>query len=75
VSLTHTLTTKKFFFSTIKNNELSCLEEELKALHLLYIKELYRDRQAPVVPFDRNLILTTCFNCLDSKVKAEFLKQ
>jgi hypothetical protein len=56
-------------------NELNCLEVELKALHLLYIKELYKDREAKVVPFDRNLILATCFNCLDSKDKTEFLKQ
>ena len=30
--------------------------KELKASHLLYIKELYKDREAPVVPFDRNLM-------------------
>lgn len=57
------------YFSTscIKNNKLSL--EKLKASHLLYIRELYRDREASVVPFDRNLILATCSHCLDSKVK------
>lgn len=49
--------------------------KELKASHLLYIKELYKDREAPVVPFDCNLILGTCSQCLDLKVKTKFLKE
>lgn len=28
------------------------IEEDLKALHSLYIKDLFKDRIAPVVPFD-----------------------
>ena len=62
-----------FSTSIIKNNELKL--EELKASHLLFIKELYKNREAPVIPFDYNLILATCSHCLDSKVKTEFLKQ
>jgi len=62
-----------FSTSVVKNNELKL--EELKASHLLYIKELYKNREAPVIPFDCNLILATCPHCLDSKVKTEFLKQ
>ena len=49
--------------------------DDLKALHSLYIKELYKDRKAPVVPFNRNLILATCSHCLDEKKRSEFLKQ
>ena len=65
---------RSFSTSCIKNNKLS-FEEELKTSHLLYIKELYRDREAPVIPFDRDLILATCYNFLDSKVKTEFKKK
>jgi group I intron endonuclease len=48
---------------------------ELRALHSLFIKELYRDRRSPVVPFDRSLILYSCTNCLDRNKWDEFLKQ
>ena len=36
------------------------LNEDLKILHSLYIKDLFKDRAAPVIPFDSNLILATC---------------
>ncbi len=54
------------------NQELNL--EDLKALHSLYIKDLYKDRLAPVVPFDSNLILASC-NLSDVKDKSEFLKE
>ena len=50
------------------------VEEDLKALHSLYIKDLFKDRIAPVVPFYSNLILVSC-NLSDPKEKSEFLKQ
>nr|NP_074959.1 orf699 [Podospora anserina] len=57
------------------NNSIKYLDEEdLKALHSLYIKDLFKDRIAPVVPFDSNLILVSC-NLSDQKKKSEFLKQ
>lgn len=49
--------------------------EDLKALHSVYIRELYKDREAPVKPFDRDLILATCFHCLDKEKRSEFLKE
>lgn len=60
----------KLSFSTTcsKNNKLSL--ENLKDFHLPFIKELYKDRKAPVIYFDRSLINATCSYCLNSKVKA-----
>lgn len=49
--------------------------EDLKALHFLFIKELYKDREAPVKPFDRKLIKATCYDCLDKEKKSEFLSK
>jgi hypothetical protein len=49
--------------------------EDLKALHSVYIRELYKDREAPVKPFDHDLILATCFHCLDKEKRSEFLKE
>lgn len=64
---------KNYTCSAGKNNKLSL--EDLKDSHLPFIKELYKDRKAPVIPFDRNLIKATCSHCLNPKAKAEFLKQ
>lgn len=47
----------------------------IKSLHSLYVKELYKDRVAPVIPFDRKLILDTCDDCLDKTKLSEFLKK
>ena len=59
--------------STGKNNkELNV--EDLKALHSLYIKDLYKDRIAPTVPFDSSLILASC-NLSDIKERSELLKE
>jgi hypothetical protein len=67
---------KNFSSSTPKQTKLHSLNiEEEKHLHTLYIKELYKDRKAPVIPFDRNLIQDTCSNCLDNVQKQPFIKQ
>jgi len=58
----------------IDNSSKDLDEEDLKALHSLYIKDLFKDRIAPVVPFDSNLILVSC-NLSDPEEKSEFLKQ
>jgi hypothetical protein len=36
---------------------------------------LYKDREAPVIPFYRDLILATCFHCLDKEKRSELLKE
>jgi hypothetical protein len=43
--------------------------DDLKALHFVFIRELYKDRKAPVKPFDDNLILATCSNYLDKSLR------
>ena len=58
-----------------KNRESSYLSDEIKSLHTLYIKDLYRDRVAPIIPFDTNLILDTCNDFSDLKERSEFLKK
>ena len=40
-----------------------------------YIKDLFKDRIAPVIPFDRNLIKGSCLNYTDKILKAKFLKE
>jgi hypothetical protein len=40
-----------------------------------YIKDLFKDRIAPVIPFDRNLIKGSCLNYADKILKAKFLKE
>jgi len=48
--------------------------EDLRALHYVYIKELYRDRNAPVKAFN-DLVLDTCYDFLDKEKRIEFLKK
>jgi hypothetical protein len=50
------------------------LNEDLQILHSLYIKDLFKDRAVPVIPFDSNLILTTC-NLGDAEERSVFLKE
>lgn len=45
---------------------------DLNSLHTSFIKELYRDRNAPVKPFNRDLILASCTNCLDKNKTSDF---
>lgn len=40
-----------------------------------YINDLFKDRVAPVIPFDRNLIKGSCLNNTDKISKAKFLKE
>lgn len=39
-----------------------------------YIQNLFKDRIAPVIPFDRSLIKGSCLNYTDKVSKAKFLK-
>jgi hypothetical protein len=48
--------------------------KELKTLHGVFIKELYKDREAPVKPFDQSLILGTCSDWLDINKRSEFFR-
>jgi hypothetical protein len=61
------------------NMEKSCenkpdKESDLKSLHSKYIKELFRDRIAPVKPFDVKPI-ATCTNFLDKALRRQFFKE
>jgi hypothetical protein len=40
-----------------------------------FIQYLFKDRIAPVIPFDRNLIKGSCLNYADEAYKAKFLKE
>ena len=62
------------FLKSINNSYISD-SNAIKSLHSSFIKELYRDRNAPVKPFNRESILATCYNCLDKSIRSEFLKQ
>ena len=75
---------KNSSYSTLPDNTLTKLNgkltsiDVLKSRHALYIKELYKDRIAPVIPFDRFSILATCYDCLDQnkkKKKTVFLNE
>jgi hypothetical protein len=50
-------------------------QNDLNSLHSSFIKELYRDRNAPVKPFKRDLILASCTNCLDKNKRSDFFKK
>jgi hypothetical protein len=63
---------RKYYTTLVTENDNI---EGLQALHSIYIRELYKDREAPVIPFDRYLILATCHHCLDKNKKSEFLKE
>ena len=59
----------------LSSDNLELSTNDLESLHSLYIRELYKDRQAPVISFDRSLILDTCFHLLDFNKRSEFLKE
>ena len=63
---------RKYYTTLVTENDIT---KDLQALHSIYIRELYKDREAPVIPFDRDLILATCHHCLDKNKKSEFLKE
>lgn len=54
------------------NNDIS---SDLITLHYQFIKDLYKDRNAPVVPFDLNLVIASCLNFTDNILKDKFLKE
>lgn len=62
-------------FAEDNKRESSCLSDEVKALHSLYIKDIYKDRIAPIIPFDTNFILDSSSNFSDAKERFEFLKK
>lgn len=66
----HYHTTNRLYYLNDALNKAKCAAE---ALHLEAIKELYRDRAAPVKIFDRDLI-ATCSSFLDLKGRSLFLQ-
>ena len=75
--------TRRFFSKTaflceskstlLKNIDIE-LDKDLQIMHSLYIKDLFKDRVAPVIPFDSNLILATC-NLGSEEERSTFLKE
>ena len=63
---------RQYYTTLVTENDIT---EDLQALHLTYIRELYKNREAPVISFDRDLILASCHHCLDKNKKSEFLKE
>jgi hypothetical protein len=52
------------------------INDKINGSNSLYreaIKELYKDRVAPVKVFDRSKIIATCFNFLNLKERSLFL--
>lgn len=60
---------KRYYSTGIANKSKSI--EELKPLHSMYIKDLYKDRYANVKPFEDKVIET----CEDINNKSEFIKK
>jgi hypothetical protein len=58
------------YYSTHTPNEYQSIEE-LKPLHYMYIKDLYKDRNANVKPFEDKVLAT----CEDIYNKSEFIKK
>jgi hypothetical protein len=63
-------TTGKTYYSTGIPNKSQSIEE-LKPLHYMYIKDLYKDRNANVKPFEDKVLAT----CEDINNKSEFIKK
>lgn len=62
-------TGRRYYTTTIPNEHQSI--EELRPLHYMYIKDLYKDRNANVKPFEDKVLAT----CEDMNNKSEFLKK
>jgi len=72
------ITQKRFIHNTNRldfTNKSFVEESDIKSLHALYISELYKDRIAPVIPFNRESILATCTKFSDKKFRNSFLKE
>ena len=69
----------QFMFGIVSFKSLKTINSydsnSLKSLHSSFIKELYRGRKAPVIPFKEESVLATCYNILDKSIKSEFLKE
>lgn len=71
-----TIHTTKHLSSTYRGTDKPNIQESnMKSLHLTYINELYKDRAAPVIPFNRESILATCTNFHDKNARVAFLKE
>lgn len=68
LSLRELASRKCFIHTSQVNNKNNNNKEE-------YIQDLFKDRIAPVIPFDRNLIKGSCLNYTDKVSKAKFLKE
>lgn len=62
---------KRFYSTDLSNKDKKLSIEELKSLHHIYIRDLYKDRNAIVKPF-KDKVLDTCE---DINNKAEFIKK
>ena len=63
---------RQYYYTTlVPNNDNT---GDLQALHTEYIRELYKDRGSSNT-FLSDLILATCYDCLDKNKKSEFLKE
>ena len=69
----------QFMFGIVSFKSLKTINSydsnSIKSLHSSFIKELYRGRKAPVIPFKEESVLATCYNILDKSIKSEFLKE
>ena len=69
----------EFIFGAVSLKSLkttdSYASNTIKSLHSPFIKELYKDRKAPVIPFNEKSVLTTCYNILDKTIRSELLKE
>jgi len=71
-----TIHTTKHLDSTSRRTDIPNIQESnINPLHLTYINQLYKDRAAPVIPFNREFILDTCTNFYDKNARGAFLKE
>jgi NADH-ubiquinone oxidoreductase chain 1 len=65
-------TSRRFLHTTLHNKNSSNNSNNNTSQ---YIKDIFKDRVAPVVPFDRNLIKGSCLNFTSKILKDKFLKE
>lgn len=61
----------KVSLAQVKREKISLNIEQLKSLHNIYIKDLYKDRNAIAKPFDDKVLVT----CNDIKNMSELVKK
>jgi hypothetical protein len=64
----------EYLYNTNKP-DVDVLKSDIKSLHSSYIRELYKDRNAPVIPFHKESLLATCTKFSDKKMRVKFLKE